>query len=319
MPKKQSGIVRRNAHLPATIDKLHEFILIGTQTLKVHKAKIRAITKLDIGQAAEEAALHDGQAAGEILLDAQSKLGTLLEPLANPTASRAGRRQLPAGITHKESHYCQQLAKHPEAVEKAKSRAVVLKTIPTAKQALQFIKQDREGEPSPDLPKGKYSVLYADPPWKYGADMPDYYGGAKKHYAAMTIEQLCELDIKKVAAKDAVLFLWVTAPKLNECWPVILAWGFQYKTQIVWDKIKHNYGHYVSVRHENLLICGRGKSAPHTGTLEDSVISTARTSVHSEKPDAFRHLIERMYPHGKYLELFARKSTPNWTIWGEQT
>jgi hypothetical protein len=77
----------------------------------------------------------------------------------------------------------------------------------------------------------------------------------------MPIAELCALDVKARAADDAVLFLWVTSPMLEVSFQVIKAWGFQYKTSFVWDKVKHNFGHYNSLRHEFLLICTRG-SAP---------------------------------------------------------
>jgi len=79
-------------------------------------------------QLAKEAALSDGQGMAETLLEAESKLGVLLKPLANPTSSRAGTRQLPEGITKKESHQAQVLAKYPEVVEelKAKARDVIV-------------------------------------------------------------------------------------------------------------------------------------------------------------------------------------------------
>ena len=65
-----------------------------------------------------------------------------------------------------------------------------------------------------------------------------------------------------LAAPDAVLFLWVPSPLLADGWPLIAAWGFTYKASFVWDKVKHNYGHYNSVRHELLLIAPRGSCLP---------------------------------------------------------
>lgn len=174
--------------------------------------------------------------------------------------------------------------------------------------------QEAYKEPDPPLPKGKFNVIYADPPWCYG-DKRTGFGGAEDHYPSMTVDDLCAMDIP--VDTDAVLFLWVTSPILGECWPIITAWGFQYKASFVWDKVRHVLGHYNSVRHEFLLICTRGSFLPKDKTLHDSVVSIERTK-HSEKPDYFRKLIEKMYPDGKKLELFGRKQVKGWTVYGNE-
>lgn len=167
------------------------------------------------------------------------------------------------------------------------------------------------------LPKGKFRVIYADPPWKYGDQLTEDYGPTGFHYPSMTIQELSLMPIVDLCELDAVLFLWVTSPILFECAPVIEAWGFKYKASFVWDKIKHNMGHYNSVRHEFLLICTRGSCVPDVPELFDSVQSIERTK-HSEKPEQFRTIIETLYPHGKRLELFARIKRKGWEAYGNQ-
>ena len=118
---------------------------------------------------------------------------------------------------------------------------------------------------------------------------------------------------------DAVLFLWVTSPKLVDCWPVISAWGFTYKTSMVWNKVAHNYGNYVSVRHEFLLICTRESCTPDAPVpMPNSVVTERRSETHSEKPASFRTTIERLYPLGRRLELFGRRAVEGWTVYGNQ-
>jgi len=168
------------------------------------------------------------------------------------------------------------------------------------------------------LPDAKYRVIYADPPWKYGDQLTEDYGPVKFHYPAMTIKELCALPVRDLCETDAVLFMWVTSPLLYEAAPIIESWGFTYKTSFVWDKIKHNMGHYNSVRHEFLLICTRGSCTPDVKQLFDSVQSIERTK-HSAKPEEFRTIIDTLYPHGKRIELFARKATANWDVWGNQS
>jgi N6-adenosine-specific RNA methylase IME4 len=168
------------------------------------------------------------------------------------------------------------------------------------------------------LPTDKYRVIYADPPWKYGDQLTEAYGPTQYHYPSLTISELCAMPVVDLLEKDAVLFLWVTSPLLDECWPVIKAWGFEYKTSFVWDKVKHNMGHYNSVRHEFLLVCTRGSCLPDIPTLFDSVQTIERSERHSEKPEEFRKIIETLYPHGKKIELFARKESDGWQFFGNQ-
>lgn len=167
------------------------------------------------------------------------------------------------------------------------------------------------------LPCNKYRVIYADPPWKYGSDSLDGYGIAEHHYPTMSIDDLCSLDVKALADDNAVLFMWVTSPILAECWPVIRAWGFEYKSSFVWDKVRHNFGNYNSVRHEFLLICVRGSCTPDISKKFDSVVSVERTE-HSKKPEIFREMIMSLYPSGKRVELFARESRDGWETWGNE-
>jgi len=170
---------------------------------------------------------------------------------------------------------------------------------------------------SSGLPTGKYRIIYADPPWNYGDKRDGRTTGAEDHYPTMTIEELCQMNINDITQDNAVLFLWVTSPLLNECFEVIKAWGFDYKTSFVWDKVKHNMGHYNSVRHELLLICTKGSCTPDVLKLHDSVITEERTE-HSKKPDIFRSIIDELYTYGSRIELFAREEKHGWNKWGNQ-
>ena len=173
------------------------------------------------------------------------------------------------------------------------------------------------------IPKGKHRVIYADPPWWYATPQHSKTEQAtvlKSHYPSMKIDEICALPIKDMAADDAVLFLWTTSPLLFEAAKVIEAWGFKYKASIIWDKVKHNVGHYVSVRHEFLLICTRGSCPKDSEKLADSVVVMERTE-HSAKPEVFRNMIDEMYEpvKGDRVELFARADLPkHWKAWGNQ-
>ena len=170
---------------------------------------------------------------------------------------------------------------------------------------------------TPEL-TGKYRVIYADPPWSYGDKAPSYPGVAENHYPTMTLAELCDLPVKDIADDNAVLFMWTTSPLLEDSFEVINAWGFKYKASFIWDKVKHNMGHYNSVRHELLLICTRGSCTPDSSKLYDSVVSEERAE-HSKKPETFRKIIDDLYPRGSRVELFARSPADGWEVWGNQS
>jgi uncharacterized protein YccT (UPF0319 family) len=127
-------------HLPTTVEELNAFILIGKQKLIAHKAKIRAIRETRMGIAAYEAALKDTQDMAEILLDAEVRMGEVLDAIP-PQSSQAGRlRTLPEDVSYKQSHQAQTLSRHPEIVEQAKAEARENGEIVTASKVYQIIK-----------------------------------------------------------------------------------------------------------------------------------------------------------------------------------
>ena len=181
--------------------------------------------------------------------------------------------------------------------------------------------------PTPELPKGKYQVIYCDIPWKYDVDLSK---GATRspenNYPVMDLENIKRFGekVKEISADNCVLFMWITAPKLNWMNDVLESFGFQYKTNLIWDKIKPNLGHYSSVRHEILIIAGKGNCAPacdgKTIQSVDSVQSIEKSSRHSEKPKEFYEIIEKLYPNTQKIELFHRGICPiGWTCWGNES
>lgn len=170
------------------------------------------------------------------------------------------------------------------------------------------------------LPIGVYDVIYADPPWQYDNAILSW-GPASLHYPSMRIEDLCAMTIP--VAENAVLFLWTTNPFLQDALTVVEAWGFDYKTNMVWVKTnlqKPGSGFYVRGRHELLFIATKGSFVPDQRDKEPiGSIIMADVREHSQKPDAVYDIIEAMYPEGKYLELFARGNTRDkWMAWGNE-
>ena len=174
--------------------------------------------------------------------------------------------------------------------------------------------------------EGLFRVVYADYPWLYDESWRSSRSTAQDHYPGMPIEDGLKLPVAAHVLPNAVLFFWVTAPFLYyatepekgpDAYRLIRQWGFEPKSQIIWDKVDHNRGHYVSVRHEILIIATRGSCTPDRVTpMQDSVVTErVRGLEHSEKPESFRQLIMKLYD-GPFLELFARKRTDGWTSLG---
>jgi N6-adenosine-specific RNA methylase IME4 len=166
------------------------------------------------------------------------------------------------------------------------------------------------------MPNGTFDIIYADPPWRYEHPISNSRK-IENQYPTMELGDIKTLKIP--VAEDSILFLWATAPKLTEAMDVINAWGFLYRTNLVWVKDKIGMGYYVRGRHELLLIATKGKpKVPATADRQDSIINAGRGE-HSEKPQVTYDIIESAFPNGKYLELFARqKHSDKWTVWGNE-
>lgn len=174
------------------------------------------------------------------------------------------------------------------------------------------------------LPDELFNVVYADPPWQYDNAIGNN-GPARMHYDDLCLEDIIAFPqtIGLKTAQNAVLFLWVTNPFLVDAFRVIEAWGFRYKTNMVWVKTdfeKPGIGFYVRGRHELLLIATKGSFIPldtHISPPIGSVIESPLRE-HSVKPDEVYDIIERLYPDCQYVELFARRERQGWTSHGNQ-
>jgi len=161
----------------------------------------------------------------------------------------------------------------------------------------------------------KYNVIYADPPWKYDDKATAGERGVDFKYKTMTPKQIRRLPVGTVCADDCVLFLWATMPQLELALSVMRAWGFTYKSSMVWIKDKIGMGYHARGRHEFILIGTKGTpGTPEPEDRPDSVIEAPRTE-HSAKPDRLYELIEIAYPDKTYLEMFARRPRDKWEAW----
>lgn len=166
-------------------------------------------------------------------------------------------------------------------------------------------------------PSKKFKVIYADPPWdiqQKGAR------GAAQHYDLMTLDRIKNMPVANLADDDSTLLLWTTSNSLEAALAVMASWGFEYKTNLVWDKGHHlGLGNFFRGAHEILLHGVRGRAA-FSFHSQRSVVQFPRTT-HSTKPSEMIPLIERVLPGGPYLELFARQrpnSYADWSVWGNE-
>jgi len=167
--------------------------------------------------------------------------------------------------------------------------------------------------------EGMFRIIYADPPWSYTASTPTADAG--KHYPSMTMQEIADLPVQAHSMTDSILFMWVTATVLFENpgpRDVMEAWGFEYKSNRVWDKVIGLPGHYgMQVKHEHLIIGTRGSCLPDVPTPhDDSVLVQRRSDVHSEKPEEVRQWIDRHWTFGPRVELFAREKHKGWHVFG---
>lgn len=211
----------------------------------------------------------------------------------------------------------------PESVRVAAKAAVVALAKPRANvnaaaKLVARAKRDAELAATPPPPVAdlaEFPILYVDPPWRY-EHAPDEGRAIENHYPTMTAAELAAM--KPPAADNAVILMWATSPKLAEALDLMRAWGFDYRTCMVWVKDRIGMGYYARQRHELLLIGRRGSGlVPDDDRRPDSVVQAPRGE-HSAKPHTFYDLIESMWPQIPKVELFARNSRAGWAAWGNQ-
>ncbi len=173
---------------------------------------------------------------------------------------------------------------------------------------------------------GTFSTILADPPWQFqnrtGKVAPEHR--RLKRYRTMPLDDICELPVASHADDPSHLYLWVPNALLEEGLRVMKAWGFTYKTNIVWYKIRKDggpdgrgVGFYFRNVTELLLFGIRGRLRTlQPGRTQVNLLAT-RKREHSRKPTEIYPLIEQCSP-GPYLELFAREKKTGWTGWGDE-
>jgi N6-adenosine-specific RNA methylase IME4 len=173
----------------------------------------------------------------------------------------------------------------------------------------------------------RFATVLADPPWQFtnrtGKVAPEHRRLAR--YGTMDLAAIAALPVAEHVADPAHLYLWVPNALLPDGLAVLAAWGFVYKANIVWHKIRRDggpdgrgVGFYFRNVTELLLFGTRGRHARTLAPGRSQVnLMATRKREHSRKPDEQYPLIESCSP-GPFLELFARGPRPGWTVWGDQ-
>lgn len=173
----------------------------------------------------------------------------------------------------------------------------------------------------------RFKTILADPPWQFqnrtGKMAPEHK--RLNRYPTMKLEEIKSLPVEETAQENSHLYLWVPNAMLPEGLEVMRAWGFQYKTNIIWEKVRKDggpdgrgVGFYFRNVTEMLLFGVRGGNIRTLSPARTQVnLIRAQKREHSRKPDEMIKLIEACSP-GPYLELFARGEREGWTMWGNQ-
>ena len=173
----------------------------------------------------------------------------------------------------------------------------------------------------------RFRTVLADPPWQFqnktGKVAPEHR--RLNRYGTMALDAICALPVTRIADETAHLYLWVPNALLPDGLRVLQAWGFEYKSNLVWHKVRKDggpdgrgVGFYFRNTTELILFGVRGKNARTLapGRSQVNIIKSMKRE-HSRKPDEQYAIIEACSP-GPYIELFARGSREGWTSWGNQ-
>jgi len=346
-------------NLPATVEGLRDFILIGDEALKAHKAKLRAIRKADMAQAAEEAALQDGLSAGEALIAARARLGELIPKTVKPRGkadlgTRGRTKTLPPGITKRDSHRAQEIARHPEVVRKVIERAREKREIPTSNEVIREISRERakanikeiQAQVPSSMAAKKYDVVVIDPPWpmkKIERDVRekqaefDYptldiwcrqpeegracwiaeCGEGEEPISCNSIECVIGRVLSESLKDSAHIFLWTTHRFLPAAINLIEAWNLKYVCLFTWHKPGGFQPINLPQYNCEFAIYARKGTPKFASTKNFSVCFEAPRGKHSEKPERFYDML-RAATVGARLDMFNRREIEGFVGWGNE-
>lgn len=347
-------IVSSENRLPANIEDLSKFVLVGREKLVAVRAEIRAIDKVGLAQEVREQKLREAQDISEAVLDAEVRIGELMAKVPKAGGTRTDIKPRDTAVTRLKTdalrnagfsgsdemirqmaHRFETLAAHPEIVEQAKaearenddvvSRSLVLNMVKEAKrserEAVREAERVENAEKIETLAtpldaQGLFQTIVIDPPWDWGDEGDvNQFGRAKPDYHTMPIEEIEQLPVGRIADDNCHLYLWVTNRSLPKAFRLIDAWGFRYVTCLTWVKPSIGMGNYFRGSTEQVLFCVKG-SQPLKRRDVGTHFEAPRGDRHSAKPDEFYKLVESC-SYAPYIDIFGRKGREGWAVWGE--
>lgn len=306
------------------------------RTMEINSAELHILAERKAGEM-----LVTMKQVGELAEGRPPKNGSESEPFSRQTLESLGidkkfsmQAQKLASIS--ERAMAARLATWREAAERGAARITVNLLRDGDKRERRAAREshlgDMQAAANLRLPDKKYGVILADPEWRFepwsretGLDRsPD------NHYPTSVTEVIAARPVQDIAAKDCALFLWATVPMLPHALAVMAAWGFDYRSHVVWSK-RRNFldvdglvssksaigtGYWFRNSHELLLLGVKGNiPAPTPGDQWGSMLDAA-IGEHSVKPSCFYALIEAYFPHLPKIELNARCTREGWDHWG---
>ena len=231
------------------------------------------------------------------------------------------------GIGRSDGYYCVQFyEKYPKLstlVDRLEKQEVVWYKIRDI-----YLPAPKVNKAEIEYPKGKYQIIYCDPPWDYGNTQfiqaekgikGKITSAAELHYPVMSVEELKNMKVADLADENCLLFMWSSSPHLEFAIQIINAWGFEYKTiAFVWDKQKLNPSAYTMSQVEICLVAKKGSIPEPRGKRNIRQFISEERREHSQKPIEARKRIEQMFPTQKKIELFAREKPKGWDVFGNE-
>jgi len=333
-PGKSNSIVVSHADLPVKVDDLARFVLIGREKLVAVRAGIRAMDRINIAGAVREQKLQEASQLAETLLDAETRLGTLLSEIPKAQGKRTDKELGNGGVTKYEAveelgfnkmtaSRFEALAAHPEAVEAAKARATEEERLVTRQDVFDEIKSAAKAEReavidevknSPIVePEGIYRTIVIDPPWPYDSKYDPESRRVANPYPSMSIEEIGSIHLP--CHDDCILWLWTTHAFLESAFNILNLWGFTHKATMVWDKEKLGVGYWLRMQCEFVLLASRGKPEWNSTNIRDIIREPRRE--HSRKPESFYQMVEKSCPANR-LDYFSRTKRDGFTSYGNE-
>lgn len=335
--------------LPDSLSDLARFVLIGRDKLQAVRAEISAIQKLGLAKDVYEQKKTEAQEIAETVTLAEMRTGELLKAIPKATTNHKNlekRTDAPflkpkekvikeLGFERTQAQRMEQLAENPEIVKEAiqeardnddiVSRAFVLDKIKQAKREEKAARQEERREENaakvetlstPLEAQGLFQTIVIDPPWDWGDEGDvSQFGRAKPEYTTMSIDEIEQMPIARIADNNCHLYLWVTNRSLPKAFRLIDTWGFRYITCLTWVKPSFGMGNYFRGSTEQVLFAVKG-SQPLKRHDVGTHFEAPRGERHSAKPDEFYSLVESC-SYAPYIDIFGRKKRDGWSVWGE--